>query len=360
MILISKQKTTMLRLTVFILMIIMLLFFAVLNSYSYNGGAVEFSMFTLAKILKCHFQANKALGSGGAIYVTMKSELKVYDSQFTLNTAFTAGSVSVIMGESLVQSCNFTSDSSSKAGGCILLKAANGTVTQSHFLGCRSDTGGTVAVTERAILLLEEVTINQSNATLGGGALRVSFNSTLSVRNSMIKDSTSKSVGGGIICIERSEMYLDSMLISSCSSSDGSGCVYSFRCTLTMDNITIIHVPPTHVIHVRYSTIKICNTFTQNDTTVFLRASSSHVSFWNFNLSGTRIDLDKSVTEFRHTLFIRQDETCLIRGNGKSSINLKSVYITGPVSGLVCQKAETAVHGNVSSRTFTFTLILFA
>ena len=310
-------------------------------------------MLTSANITRCHFIGNKASGDGGAIYVTMKSELNVYDSEFTMNTASSGGSMAVVMSKSLVESCEFASGNASEAGGCIALQAANGTVKQSQFSRCRSNSGGTVAVTDQSTLLLDVVTIKESHSTSDGGALHVSYNSDLSARNSTVTDSGSE-YGGGIVCSGRSLLYLESVFISSCSSrSFYSGCVHNYRCNVTMDNITITDASDTYAICADASTINIYNTLAQNDTEKFLWGSFSHASFWNFNMSRKSIGLWDSVAEFRHTLFIRQDETCLIRDVYRSTINLKSVYVTGPKDGIVCEKPDTVVHGNVSGRTLT-------
>ena len=331
------------------------------TTYSYHGGAIEISKLTFANITKCYFKGNKASGSGGAIYVTMKSELTVHDSLFTQNTASSGGSVAVVVGECLIESCEFVSNNASETGGCIAFDAANGTVKQSHFSGCQGKYGGTVVVTEESIMQIEAVTISKSHSTDNGGALQISYNSNLLVKNSVITDSRSDHYGGGIYCSDRSQMYLDSVLISSCSAGYGwSGCVRSYSCNVTMDNITITNVSRARsAINASDSTINIYNTMTQSVSGWFLRDDSSHVSFWNFNMSGTSVVLKDSIAEFRHTLFTRQDETCPIRRNSGSSIDLKSVYITGPKNRLVCDywTHDPVLHGNVSGRALTFTLI---
>ena len=95
-------------------------------------------MVTFANISRCQFKTNRASGIGGAIYVFMKSKLKIYNSQFTLNRASSGGSVAVAQGDSFIQSCNFNSDTASNAGGCIAFDAAIGTVTQSDFSDCKA------------------------------------------------------------------------------------------------------------------------------------------------------------------------------------------------------------------------------
>ena len=83
------------------------------------------------------------------------------------------------------------------------------------------------------------------------------------------------------------------------------------------------------------------------------------MTFWDFSMTGTQITLYKSVVEFRHSLFTRQYETCLIKDWGENSIMLQSVYVAGPTGGLVCGwngyrelvLKSTVVQGNVSGRT---------
>ena len=237
----------------------------------------------------------------------MRSKLKVINSQFTLNKAKEGGSVAVFGGDSLIESCNLTSEAASLRGACIILYAADMTVKHSHFSGCRSlnpsfMTGSSIAITESTIRL-EAVTINDSHGTEYGSALRVRANSDLLVKDSILTGGRFP-LAKAIKCYESSRVYLDSVLISNYSSSLGS--VDSDRCNLTINNITFTHTDD--AIYVYQSTVKIYNTVTLNDMKSFLFALNSNVTFWAFNMSGTYIGFMKSVAEFRHTLFTRQDE----------------------------------------------------
>ena len=286
----------------------------------------------------------------------MRSKLKVINSQFTLNKAKEGGSIAVFGADSLIESCNLTSDTASLDGGCISLYAANMTVKHSHFSGCRSQdarwTGSSIAITESTIRL-DTVTINDPHGTEYGSTLHVSANSDLLVKDSVL---TGCRIPGAraITCYESSRVYLDSVLISNYSNAYF-GCVHSQGCNLTMDNITFTHAD--YGIVAYQSTVSAYNTVTLNDMKRFLLADeASHVTFWAFNMSGTHIELWESVAEFRHTLFIRQNKTCLIEGCENSTIKLKSVYVTGSTDGLVCGKyggevdQSTVVQGNVSGR----------
>ena len=113
----------------------------------------------MASIIECHFRENTASGSGGAIYVSMKSELKVYDSQFTLNTAKEGGSIAVFAADSLIENCNFTSDTASIDGGCISLNAADMTVKHSYLSGCGSPEDAEVSFDMEAQLPLLSSTL---------------------------------------------------------------------------------------------------------------------------------------------------------------------------------------------------------
>ena len=282
----------------------------------------------------------------------MKSELKVYNTQFTQNAAKEGGSIAVFAADSFIESCNSTSDTASLYGGCISLNVANITVKHSHFSGCRSQDGRSIIIT-RSTLRLETVTINDSYGTENGSALRVSANSDLLVKDSILTGCRIPRATA-IDCFESSRVYLDSVLISNYS--PYLGCVRSNRCNLTMDNITFTDTD--HAIYAETSTVNIFNTVTLNDMELFLDVWYSHVTFWAFNMRGTYIELWESFAEFRHTLFTRQNETCMIKDWEDSTIKLSSVYVAGPTDGLVCGEnggevdKSTVVQGNVSGRTY--------
>ena len=285
----------------------------------------------------------------------MKSELKVYNTQFAQNAAKEGGSIAVFVSDSFIESCNSTSDTASLDGGCISLNAAHMTVKHSHFSGCRSQDGRSIIITE-SNLRLEAVTINDSHGTQYASALHVSTNSDVYVKDSILTGCRIPRTTA-IECYESSRVYLDSVLMSNYSAGYF-GCVESNRCNLTIDNITFTDTD--YAISTYKSTVNIFNTVTLNDMKRFLYASNSNVTFWAFNMSGTHIELWESVTEFRHTLFTRQDETCLIGARRKSTIQLKSVYVAGPTERLVCGRnggevdESAVVQGNFSGRNFLY------
>ena len=311
--------------------------------------------FSPVKITRCHFTSNYASGDGGAIYVATQSDLRVFDSEFMFNSAKNGGSVAVYMGDSLIESCSFTSGNASRDGGCIHLKAANVTMKQSNLSGCESNyQGGSVYVNQQTTLRLVTVVINDSYSGRFGGSIQVYFESVLFLINStLIGRSSEKS--RGIQCSTKSRVYLKSVLISSCSSSVKYGSVHSWKCNVTMDNITITDTE--HAISAHYSNINILNSLAQNSMVDLLRAKLSTVTFWNLNISGARIELDKSVAEFRHTVFMTPNTRCPIRDKSGSNITLKSVYIphttnmTQSESGIVCKGPATVVQGNMSGKT---------
>ena len=233
-------------------------------------------------------------------------------------------------------------------GGCIYLKTANVTVKHSNLSGCRSESHGiSVSVLEQSTLRLQNVFIND-------GVIVASLKSELFMTDSVLID-VSSDIFGGITCYHTSRVYLESVLISSCSSSFFKGCVSNLRCNVTMDNITITDTD--YAITVYYSNISIFNSFASNDTVDFLTAESSSVTLWNTNISG--IVLDKFVTDFRHTLFMMLDKHCPITDKSRSTITLRMVYfihaanISQSDSGVVCKGPGTMVYGNTSGKSFT-------
>ena len=316
--------------------------------------------FSHANITRCRFRLNYASGEGGAIYVATKSELKVFDSEFTMNRAKNGGSIAVFMGNSLIESCSFITENASKDGGCIHLKSANVTVKQSNLSGCKSGKwGGSVYVFQHSTLGLETVMINNSYSTQTTGAIYVTSESELFMTDSVLTGSGSE-LSGRIWCRVASKMYLDSVSISYCPSTSLYGCVFTYSCTFTMNNITITNTD--HAITGQKSTMNIYNTIALNDTAAFLYAGSSDVTLWNLNVSGTRIKLYKSIAEFRHTMFMIQDEICPIEDASGSNITFKSVYFPHTAnmrqseSRIVCKRPDTVVQGNASGKTKVFEL----
>ena len=270
----------------------------------------------MASIVECHFRENSASGSGGAIYVSVKSELKAYHSHFTQNRAKEGGSVAVFTANSVIESCKLTSDTASLEGGCISLNAANMTVKHSQFPGCRSL--NPIIITASSIENIVSLEF--------GSALHIHANSDLLVKDSVLTAGLVSRIKA-VTCSD-SSMHLDSVFISNYSLGRWSGCVYSRGCNLTMDNITFTDTDS--AIDAYESTINIYNTVTMNNMNRFLWAVNSHVIFWALTIRGTYIGLQESVVEFRHTLYIRQNEICQIYSGGGNTIKLQSVYVAGP------------------------------
>ena len=149
-----------------------------------------------ANITRCHFGSNYASGDGGAIYVATKSELRVFDSEFTLNAAEKGGSLAAYMSDSLIESCSFTSSNASQEGGCIHLKVANMTMNQSYLSGCESGIrGGSMYLVQQSSLRLEKMKINDSYSKTFAGTIFVDSNSELFVSDSVISGRSSNVEG---------------------------------------------------------------------------------------------------------------------------------------------------------------------
>ena len=215
-------------------------------------------------------------------------------------------------------------------------------------------------MSQHSTLRLETVIINNSSSTVKGGAIYTTSESEIFVVDSVLTNCSS-GIAGGIRCYSTSRMYLESVSIGYCSSRSGSGCVDSVRCNFTMNNITITNTD--HAIAGLFSTMNIYNTLALNDTAAFLYAGSSDVTFWNLNVSGTRIKLYKSIAEFRHTIFIIQDEICPIEDVSRSNITFKSVYLSHTAnmsqseSQIVCKPPDTVVNGNTLGKKKVFEFI---
>ena len=202
---------------------------------------------------------------------------------------------------------------------------------------------------QQSTLRLENVKINDSYSRMIG-TISVESNSELFISDSAISGRSPKV--GGIGCEITSRVHLESVALISYSSSIQFGCVYSWKCNVTMDNITFMDTD--YAITVHESTLDIFNSLALNDTIKFLTADSSHVTFWNMNISGAHIVLGESIAEFQHTIFMNLDPHCLIEDHFRSNITLKSVYIPHSAnmsSSIVCKGSGTVIYGNTSGKT---------
>ena len=327
-----------------------------------NGGAIVLDTFSSGNITKCHFSFNDAIEDGGAIFVDVKSESKVSHSRFRMNRASSGGSVAIHKGDSLIESCQFTSDNASLSGGSISLNLGNVTIVQTGLFQCVSRRGGCVSLFRHSRLILDSVTINDSHSLGNGAALHVSLHSDLLMKDSQITSCSSKGSAGALDCSDTSRINMESGLISSCSSNFTSPTVRSEKCTLTIDKCSFEGVNNT--ISAKESNIDIYNTFALNDTGNFLlMLRSSNFTSWNLKLGYANIDVHNSAAQFRHSVI--QDENCTITFGEKSTIILKSLYVSGQgnmsQSGeyMLCGRPESVVHGEISGRTFMPSRLLF-
>ena len=319
-----------------------------LSSASSNGGAIMLHTLSSANITRCQFSSNHASGDGGAIYAAIKSELRVFYSKFTLNRAKRAGPIFVYMSDSLLEFCSFTSSKALEDGGCIHLKTANVTIKHSNLSRCRSQSHGI------SVYIFQQSTLRLENVIISGGLIVASLKSELFMTDSVLTG-VSSDVFGGITCYRTSRVYLESVLITSCSLFKTYGCLSSYKCNVTLDYITIMDKD--HAISAYHSNISIFNSLALNDTVDFLRAESSSVTLWNMNISG--IVLDESVADFRHTFFVTLDTHCPITDKSRSMITLRTVYVVHAAntskseSGVVCKGPGTVIHGNTSGKNVT-------
>ena len=162
----------------------------------------------------------------------------------------------------------------------------------------------------------------------------------------------------GLVVKLQVRVYLESVLISSCSSSNRYGCVFSNQCNVTMDKITITDTDYAITAY-QSSTLNIFNSLALNDTVEFVKAQSSDMTFWNMNIRGADIEIDQSVAEFRHTIYMTPDTNCPIEDKSGSNIILKSVYnppatdMSQSEGRIVCKGSGTVIYGNMSGNTFT-------
>ena len=109
-------------------------------------------------IKKCHFISNEATEDGGAIYVSRRSILNIYNSTFTANKARNSGgSILVQHSQVHIEKCQFQNDSVLEAyGGSIAGETvSNITITDTVFDQCEAPSGGSCALVAESVMNIE-------------------------------------------------------------------------------------------------------------------------------------------------------------------------------------------------------------
>ena len=243
------------------------------NNSANRGGALGVSTSDdtyekgcIASLKKCIFKENSAIDKdgtsldmhGGAIYISRKSEVTIFDSDFISNSALNEGGAIYETGESYltINGSNFeknTATMTSSNGGAISLHSSRLNVTDSNFNeNTIAKNGGAIYIsytsssTLESLVTLKNVTFTKNNATNYGGAVYITGRSTDNQNVKMfdcIFTSNTSEGNGGALYLTNDSIYLKNVdFIENCSNSTnyGGGAIYSTGGLIEFDtgNIT--------------------------------------------------------------------------------------------------------------------------
>ena len=230
----------------------------------YNGGAIILQTYSKAQIQRCGFVGNEAANSGGSVYNTRRSFVNISHSYFNSNRAANNGGSLLVHHSGLViDFCTFKNDTAGSGGSIAIENVGNGSVINSSFQGCEAEIGGCMAVTLESTITVKDSQILQSSSvsngggvtvkhlsfligtnltiincySLDGGGISVDDASKAFLDNSHFANNSALEVGGAISC-KQSHVDLDTLLIEhNAVGNNGSG-VYLNNCNLAADNVT--------------------------------------------------------------------------------------------------------------------------
>ncbi len=185
------------------------------DNFANEVGAVQVTANSSLTLNGCVFEENRGGQDSGAVHVSVNSTLTVIESKFLNNTSTTSGAI-LIYSKSKGQIFNseFTENSALQNGGAVcFFNESVGDVINSSFTGNSASKGGAllVAVGGQVSLVNSEFMQNKAwpitDSTADdswGGAIYVSSNSTVTIKNSTLESNSAKTGGGAMDIVDSS------------------------------------------------------------------------------------------------------------------------------------------------------------
>ena len=201
------------------------------NNSAINGGAVYWNIRESTNrgnngtVNNCTFENNRASNEGGAVNFDI-NDAKLYDSNFTNNSAKNGGSVYFNGGftDRDLNNCTFVNGSSDEYGGDIYVVGNSIKITNFTSYNATSNEGGSIALMDANNVKLTNITVDSANATANGGAI---FVNSASDNNEFTNVSVfnSQAINGGAIYIVGTFNTFDGVILINNSATDG-GSIY--------------------------------------------------------------------------------------------------------------------------------------
>ena len=133
---------------------------------------------------RCSLSDNQAKQDGGAVNINIDeidAENILIDNNFTGNTAMNGGALRVIRRKVTLKGCHMIDNSAKQDGGSIF-------------------------ITDRSILIIEDSVFTQSSCRKNGGAIMVRLRSNMSLASVQFVNNTAGSAGGAVMILDHSEL----------------------------------------------------------------------------------------------------------------------------------------------------------
>ena len=263
------------------------------NAAAYGGVTFGHSSFTISDSI---FRFNRAYGSGGVIYTSLKTSFIISNSNFTYNIAHGGfGGVIYTFGDSSfnISNSNFTSNSAF-TGGFTNADDSSFTISNSNF--------------------------TYNSATSTGGIFRFS-GGTLSIDNSNFSSNTVSNLhnlGGGLIFI--SQCLIN---IANTTYDDNIGSIYTFNTNLRFSGYLKIKNSTELITAENESTRQERGVITSVQSTVFFtRGSTTHFSNNRARDGGAILAIESTIIMYGETIIANNNMTTIANSIG-GGISLK-------------------------------------
>ena len=186
------------------------------------------AIYSNAAVHNSYFDGNEAADNGGALFIKIRSKMKLTDSIFKLNEAQNSGgSIAIQHSHGIFQSCEFTKESAVfGSGGAISAEnVANVTVLDSSFDNCTAFYGGSMSVTSESVLVIENLYVTNSFAFNNGGSIYIFQHSFLNGYNLTVADGKSIT-GSGIYVYDSSGLSLKIFNFNRNTVNESGGAIY--------------------------------------------------------------------------------------------------------------------------------------
>lgn len=227
-------------------------YYGIENSEQYGGGVFNIYYFSNILIEHCKFENNYSEYQGGAIGVHYNSQFKILHSIFNNNYALEGGGA-INLGHSVpadslciyIEDCFFSNNyclfnsGTYYGGGAVKISgnSSNSILNRNYFSNNHSESGaGAILISGYSNPTITNNVIVHNTCNVNGGAIKVAYRTNPIILNNTIAYNTAKNGGGISVGCDTDSILIKNNILYSNTANSGHG--KEFYATLSNDNGT--------------------------------------------------------------------------------------------------------------------------